>query len=195
MVAALRRQGITDEGVLSAMATVPRERFLPPGERGRAYTGRPVPIAEGQTMSEPWIVAAMAAALALTGTERVLEIGGGSGYAAAVLAHLAHEVVTVEVHAELARSAARVLDELGYRSVEVRHGDGTAGAPDRAPFDAISVAAMAQNRVPPALFAQLAEHGVLVAPVGQERRGELERHRRGTVERLGAVGFVPLVEP
>lgn len=194
MVRKLRARGIADERVLAAMAAVPRERFLPVGLGGRAYESRPQPIAEGQTMSEPWIVAAMTAALGLTGTERVLEIGAGSGYAAAVLAQCAGQVVTVEHHAELARSAATALAALGYHNVEVRHGDGSAGAPDRAPFDAISVTAMAQNRVPPALLRQLADHGVLVAPVGHDRHGDLQRHHRGQVESLAPVGFVPLVE-
>jgi protein-L-isoaspartate(D-aspartate) O-methyltransferase len=193
MVDAVRRQGVRDERVLAALAEVPRERFVPEELAAQAHELRPLPIGEGQTISEPSVVAIMTEALGLTGAERVLEIGTGSGYAAAVLGRCAHEVVTVEVHRSLADRAAAVLDGLGYDHVEVRVGDGVRGAPDRAPFDAISVTAMAQDELPPALVDQLAPDGVLVCPVGQDRSGQLVRLRHGRREELLPVGFVPLV--
>src|SRR3954454_10357836 len=130
----LRQRGIEDERVLAAMAEVPRERFLPADVQGEAYRDGAVGIGEGQTMSQPWIVACMTALLGLRGDERVLEVGTGSGYGAAVLSRCCAEVVTIERHAGLAQLAAAVLQELGYANVEVRTGDGTLGAPDRAPF-------------------------------------------------------------
>src|SRR5439155_26230918 len=130
----LRRRGIEDECVLRAMGEVPRERFLPPEMRGDAYRDGAVAIGEGQTMSQPWIVACMTSLLGLRGDERVLEVGTGSGYGAAVLSRCCAEVVTIERHAALAEQARTVLAELGYSNVEVLTGDGTLGAPDRAPF-------------------------------------------------------------
>ena len=141
----LRRRGITDERVLKAMETVPRELFLPKGQRKRAYRDGAVRIGDGQTMSQPWIVACMAQLLELDGSETVLEVGTGSGYAAAVLALLSREVVTVERVGRLAEQATAVLEELGYDNVEVRTGDGSLGAPDRAPFGGISVTAAARD--------------------------------------------------
>jgi protein-L-isoaspartate(D-aspartate) O-methyltransferase len=135
----------------------------------------------------------MAAALGLDDDDRVLEVGTGSGYAAAVLSRLAHEVVSVEYHDELACSARSTLAELGYDNVEVRVGDGSQGAADRAPFDAISVTAMAQDDLPQALVDQLAPGGVLVCPTGHGRSGQLVRLRDGRRESLGSVGFVPLI--
>src|ERR671924_593406 len=134
----LRRRGITDERVLAAMAEVPRELFLPEDQRRRAYRDGAVRIGEGQTMSQPWIVACMAQLLELDGDEKVLEVGTGSGYAAAVLSRMCRAVVTTERFESLADGAREVLAGLGYRNVEVRVGDGTLGAPDRAPFDGIS---------------------------------------------------------
>ncbi len=192
MVERLRRGGIADERVLGAMATVPRERFLPTELAPEAYLDRALPIGASQTISAPGIVALMAAALELAGTEDVLEVGTGAGYAAAVLSRCAHRVVTIERHRELADRARAVLADLGYDNVEVRLGDGTRGAPDRAPFDAVSVAAMADD-LPGALVGQLAEHGRLVCPVGVDGVGELVRLRDGRRDRLGRVGFVPLV--
>jgi protein-L-isoaspartate(D-aspartate) O-methyltransferase len=192
MVERLRRGGIADERVLGAMATVPRERFLPTELAPEAYLDRALPIGAGQTISAPGIVALMAAALELAGAEDVLEVGTGAGYAAAVLSRCAHRVVTIERHRELADRARAVLADLGYDNVEVRLGDGTRGAPDRAPFDAVSVAAMADD-LPGALVGQLAEHGRLVCPVGVDGVGELVRLRDGRRDRLGRVGFVPLV--
>lgn len=189
----LRRRGISDERVLQAMAQVPRERFVRPEDRRRAYRDGALQIGSGQTISQPWIVAAMAQALELGGGERVLEIGCGSGYSAAVLSLLCAEVVTIERHARLADQAAARLRELGYANVEVRAGDGTKGAADLAPFDGISVTATADERPPASLLEQLAPHGVLVCPV---RRGPVEhliRIRGGTEETLAAVRFVPLV--
>ncbi|MDD7937077.1 protein-L-isoaspartate(D-aspartate) O-methyltransferase [Actinomycetospora lutea] len=193
MVAHLREQGIVDERVLAAMGRVPRHRFVPAHRADEAYGPGPLPIACGQTISAPAMVAAMAALLELTGSERVLEVGAGSGYAAAVLSCLAREVVTVEYHPSLAASARDVLAATGHH-VEVRHGDGRLGAPDRAPFDAISVAAMAEGEVPAALLEQLADDGVLVCPVGHGRHGDLVRVRRdGSGDRIMPVSFVPLL--
>ncbi|MFC5139181.1 protein-L-isoaspartate(D-aspartate) O-methyltransferase [Actinomycetospora rhizophila] len=193
MVAALREQGITDERVLEAMGRVPRHRFVPAHRADQAYGAGPLPIACGQTISAPAMVAAMAALLELTGRERVLEVGAGSGYAAAVLSCLAREVVAVEYHPSLAASARAALAATGH-DVEVRHGDGRLGAPDRAPFDAISVAAMAEGEVPAALLEQLTDDGVLVCPVGHGRHGDLVRVRRdGHEERILPVSFVPLL--
>ena len=135
----LRRRGISDERVLRAMEEVPRERFVPPEERKRAYRDGALRIGAGQTISQPWIVASMTALLELGPGDRALEVGTGSGYAAAVLSRCCREVVTIERHASLAEEAAGVLRELGYDNVEVRTGDGSRGAPDRAPFDGISV--------------------------------------------------------
>ncbi len=196
MVEALRAQGVGDERVLRAMATVPRERFLPADLAEEAYDLSPLPIAAGQTISAPHIVAVMTAALELTGVERVLEVGTGSGYGAAVLSRCAAEVVTIEYHPQLASAASRALTQRGYSNVEVCVGDGARGAPDRGPFDAISVTAMATDRLPPDLVDQLAAGGRLVCPVG---RGSgpagrlLRRWSSGHVESLMAVRFVPLI--
>src|SRR3954469_630108 len=151
----LRRRGIEDERVLAAMREGPRELFLPEDARREAYRDGAVAIAEGQTMSQPWIVACMTQLLELHGDESVLEVGTGSGYAAAVLALCAREVVTVERHPALAGQARAVLEELGFHNVEVRTGDGSKGAPDRAPFGGISVTAAATEAPPPNLVAQL----------------------------------------
>ncbi|MFL5782494.1 MAG: protein-L-isoaspartate(D-aspartate) O-methyltransferase [Thermoleophilaceae bacterium] len=190
----LRRRGIVDERVLAAMAEVPRERFLPPGRRRDAYRDGAVAIGEGQTMSQPWIVACMTSLLELRGHERVLEVGTGSGYGAAVLARCCREVVTVERHDELAERARATLGELGYANVEVRVGDGSSGAPDRAQFDGISVTAAASGAPPRVLFGQLAPGAALVCPVRGERGEELMRFRDGAAEAVVPVRFVPLVE-
>jgi protein-L-isoaspartate(D-aspartate) O-methyltransferase len=189
----LSGRGIGDERVLAAMAEVPRERFVPEGLRRRAYRDGALRIGEGQTISQPWIVACMAQALELKGHERVLEVGAGSGYAAAVLSRLCAEVITIERYASLAREASARLAELGYDNVEVRHGDGTHGAPDRAPFHGISVTATAADEPPHALLGQLAEGGTLVCPVARGSRELLIRVRDGTEETLAGVRFVPLV--
>jgi protein-L-isoaspartate(D-aspartate) O-methyltransferase len=189
----LRRRGIHDERVLEAMAAVPRERFVPRDERRRAYHDCALRIGEGQTISQPWIVACMAQLLELRGGERVLEVGTGSGYAAAVLSLLCAEVVSIERHERLARQAGRRLAELGYANVEVRHGDGGEGAPDRAPFDGVSVTATASERPPASLLAQLAPGGTLVCPVERAGTELLVRVRDGVEEPIAAVRFVPLL--
>jgi protein-L-isoaspartate(D-aspartate) O-methyltransferase len=189
----LRRRGIEDERVLTAMSDVPRERFLAPEWREHAYRDGAVAIAEGQTMSQPWIVARMTSLLELKGDERVLEVGTGSGYGAAVLSRCCAEVITIERHAALAGHAAAVLAELGYDNVEVRTGDGTLGAPDRAPFGGALVTAVAQYRPPQAIADQLAEGAALVCPVRDEYGEYLMRFRGGQAERVVPVRFVPLV--
>jgi protein-L-isoaspartate(D-aspartate) O-methyltransferase len=189
----LRRRGITDERVLAAMAAVPRELFLPEGVRREAYRDRAVSIDAGQTMSQPWIVACMTELLELRGTETVLEVGTGSGYAAAVLARCAARVLTIERHRSLADKAARTLAELGCTNVEVRSGDGTQGAPEAAPFDAISVTAAAAHGPPEALVAQLKPGGALVCPVKRDGREVLMRFAGGREEAVVPVRFVPLV--
>lgn len=194
MAERLRVEGITDARVLAAMAEVPREAFVPSELQAEAYEDQPLPIGGGQTISTPWIVAFMSAALELSGHETALEVGAGSGYAAAVLSRCCHGVITVERHADLAEGARDVLSRLGYDNVEVRVGDGSAGAPDRAPYEAISVTAMASGEPPAALFDQLAPGGTLVCPVGEAGLGHLVRYRDGQSERLSPAGFVPLVE-
>jgi protein-L-isoaspartate(D-aspartate) O-methyltransferase len=191
----LRRRGIADERVLAAMAEVPRERFLSPEMRGEAYRDGAVAIAQGQTMSQPWIVARMTSLLELRGDERVLEVGTGSGYGAAVLSRCCAEVVSVERHPELAERARAVLAELGYSNVEVRVGDGTLGAPDRAPFGGALVTAVADERPPPAVVEQLEPGAALVCPVRDGGGEHLMRFRGGDAagERVVAVRFVPLV--
>jgi protein-L-isoaspartate(D-aspartate) O-methyltransferase len=189
----LRRRGIDDERVLAAMSEVPRERFVPEDQRRRAYRDGALRIGEGQTISQPWIVACMSQLLELRGDETVLEVGTGSGYAAAVLSRLASEVVTIERLESLAEGAGAALAELGYDNVEVRVGDGSRGAPDRAPFGGISVTATAEGQPPPALFDQLAPGAALVCPVAHGRREHLVRYRGGQQEAVAAVRFVPLV--
>jgi protein-L-isoaspartate(D-aspartate) O-methyltransferase len=189
----LRRRGIHDERVLAAMAEVPRERFVPPEARADAYRDGALAIGEGQTISQPWIVACMTSLLELDGDERVLEVGTGSGYGAAVLSRACREVVSIERHPPLAERAREVLAELGYGNVEVRTGDGTRGAPDRAPFAGISVTATAQGDPPPALFNQLAPGAALVCPVRRGGEEHLMRFRDGAEELVAPVRFVPLV--
>lgn len=191
-------RGIDDPAVLAAMRAVPRHAFVPSASVTEAYADRPLPIGHGQTISQPYVVAWMTMHLGLADDDRVLEVGTGSGYAAAVLAEVAGEVWTVERHAELAAGARRALAELGYDNVRVVVGDGSTGWSERAPYDAIVVAAAAPD-VPTDLVDQLAPGGRLVLPVeGRIGRGQrLVRigRRDGEVERehLGRVGFVPLV--
>jgi protein-L-isoaspartate(D-aspartate) O-methyltransferase len=192
----LRRRGITDERVLAAMARVPRELFVPEGLRAYAYDDGALPIGHRQTISQPFVVATICSLLALEGDDRVLDVGTGSGYQAAVLAEVAAEVVTIERIPDLADAAARALTAAGYANVEVRVGDGSLGVPDRAPFAAIAVAA-ATPTVPPALYAQLAEGGRVVVPRGTRWGQELVlvvRTPTGPVERTSIpVRFVPLL--
>jgi protein-L-isoaspartate(D-aspartate) O-methyltransferase len=189
----LRRRGIHDERVLDAMRTVPRELFLPESQRRRAYRDGAVRIGEGQTMSQPWIVACMAQLLELDGSETVLEVGTGSGYAAAVLSLVCREVVTIERYESLAVEAEQTLHELGYDNVVVGVGDGSLGAPERAPFGGISVTATARDQPPPALLEQLAPGAALVCPVERGGREYLMRFRDGEEEAVTGVRFVPLV--
>lgn len=161
----LRRRGITDERVLVAMGKVPRHLFVEEGLRDQAYGDRPLPIGAGQTISQPYMVAIMCQLLRLSGAERVLEVGTGSGYQAAVLAELSRKVFTIERVGFLAARARQILEALEYTNVLVRVGDGTVGWSDEAPFDRIIVAAAAPQ-MPVPLFQQLAEAGRLVAPVG-----------------------------
>jgi protein-L-isoaspartate(D-aspartate) O-methyltransferase len=189
----LRRRGIYDERVLAAMNEVPRELFLPKDQRRRAYRDGAVRIGEGQTMSQPWIVACMAQLLELEGDEKVLEVGTGSGYAAAVLSRLCREVVTIERYESLAVAAEQALHELGYTNVIVGVGDGSRGAPEHAPFGGISVTATARDAPPAALFEQLEPGAALVCPVDRDGRELLMRFRDGEEEVVTGVRFVPLV--
>jgi protein-L-isoaspartate(D-aspartate) O-methyltransferase len=193
----IRARGVRDARVLQAMRAVPREAFLPPELADLAYDDRPLPIEAGQTISQPYVVAVMIEALRLTGDETALEIGTGSGYAAAVLARVSRHVYTIERHAELAELARERLAALGFANVDVRCGDGTLGWPEHAPFDAIVVAAGGPD-LPQALLEQLAIGGRLVMPVGTSRAQELVRVTRTAEdaferEELGAVQFVPLI--
>jgi len=188
-------RGVRAPRVLAALRAVPRHEFVPVEHRASAYEDEPLPIGEGQTISQPYVVAAMTEALALRGGERVLEIGTGSGYQAAILAELAREVYTIEIVKPLADSARERLARLGYRRVRVKHGDGWAGWPEAAPFDAIVVTA-APGRIPEALVAQLAVGGRMVLPIGDDEHQELllvVREETGTrQERLMDVRFVPM---
>jgi protein-L-isoaspartate(D-aspartate) O-methyltransferase len=190
------RLDVRDPRVLEAMASVPRERFLPEDLRSYAYENRPLPIGHGQTISQPLIVAMMTEALHLTGEEKVLEVGTGSGYQAAILAELAAEVVSVERIAELAEAAAAVLAELGYHNVRVHVAGETLGWPDDAPYEGIIVTAGAPA-VPPSLLDQLTPGGRLVIPVGARDVQELlvvaKTGHGVTSRRLGPCRFVPLV--
>jgi protein-L-isoaspartate(D-aspartate) O-methyltransferase len=192
----LRRRGISDERVLDAMGRVPRELFVPEERRLYAYEDGALPIGYGQTISQPFIVATICALLALEGRERVLDVGTGSGYQAAILAELAAEVVTIEHVPELAERARAALGEAGYDRVEVLVGDGSLGVPERAPFEAIAVAAAAPA-IPPTLYSQLEENGRLVVPRGSRWGQELVlvvRSEAGPVERASVpCRFVPLI--
>jgi protein-L-isoaspartate(D-aspartate) O-methyltransferase len=192
----LRRRGIADERVLAAMGEVPRERFVPERHRGRAYADTALPIGEGQTISQPWIVAAICQALGLEGSERVLEVGSGSGYSAAVLARLAAEVTGVERYESLATEARRALDRIGVENVELLVGDGTLGVPERSPFEAIAVHAAAPAP-PRTLLGQLADGGRLVVPIAADGADLLTVFRRAGAElvreEIGPCRFVPLI--
>lgn len=190
------QRGVVSPRVLEAMRKVPRHEFIPEDQQAEAYSDKPLPIGEGQTISQPYVVAAMTAALDLTGSERVLEIGTGCGYQAAVLAELAREVYSIESRAQLARTARERLARLGYANVQIRAGDGTLGWPEAAPFDGILVTAAAPS-IPPPLLDQLAEAGRLVIPVGDADRQNLHRavKFRGKIieQRLFDCRFVPLL--
>ena len=191
-------RGIRDEQVLRAMTEVPREEFVPGQMREFAYEDSPLPIAAGQTISQPYVVALMVEALELGPDDRVIEVGSGSGYAAAVMSRICQHVYGIERHAELAKSSRRALEELGYDNVEILHGDGTLGWPEQAPFHAILVSA-GGPAIPDALREQLGVGGRIVIPVGG--RGRLQNLVRGTrlsidkfrVDDMGPVAFVPLI--
>jgi protein-L-isoaspartate(D-aspartate) O-methyltransferase len=188
---------IADRRVLAAIGAVPRELFVPPSMRAEAWVNTSLPIGQGQTISQPTVVARMCELLELRGDETVLDVGTGSGYHAAVLARLAARVVSIERHPELSRSAREALDAAGVGKVELVVGDGTLGHPPDAPYDAINVAAASAHGVPPALCEQLADGGRLVVPIdGASQRLTLIRRRGGELEhaRHEPVRFVPLVE-
>jgi len=192
----LRRRGIEDERVLAAMAAVPRELFVPEAVRSSAYNDSALPIGHEQTISQPWVVAAICQALRLRGDERVLEIGTGSGYSAAVLAKLASEVITIERVPELAEEARERLGELGVENVEVIVGDGSRGYPEGAPYDAIAVHA-ATPEAPQTLLGELADPGRLVVPIATGAADLLTLFiREGDSLRQQTIGptrFVPLI--
>jgi len=192
----IRRRAVRDERVLRALGAVPRHEFVRPQFVPEAYADKPLPIGYGQTISQPYIVAAMAAALGLTGSERVLEIGTGCGYQAAVLSLITREVYTVEFLPDLAQAAADRIERLGFANVHVRCGDGTLGWPEYAPYDAILVAAAAPQ-IPEPLLDELAEGGRIIAPVGDDSEQELQlvgkREGKYSVQHGGPCRFVPLV--
>jgi len=195
LVDELHLQGISDARVLAAMAQVPRHEFVRPEDRARAYADQALPIAGGQTISQPYIVALMTQLLELRGNERVLEIGTGSGYQAAVLALLARDVYSIDIDAALADTARQRLRTLGYVTVQVRAGDGFYGWEEAAPFDAVIVTAVAP-KIPERLVAQLTPGGRLVMPLGEGERQTLIRGRkqgdRLQIETISEVAFVPM---
>jgi protein-L-isoaspartate(D-aspartate) O-methyltransferase len=189
-------RGIKDEKVLRAMSKIPRHRFVEDSLRNKAYADHPLPIGEGQTISQPYVVALMTEALKLNPSDRVLEIGTGSGYQAAVLAEIVKEVYTIEIRKRLIERAKKLLNELGYENIKTKYADGYFGWEEYAPFDAIIVTASA-NHIPPPLIKQLKEGGRLIIPLGStlyyqtltlatKRGGELD------VEQMGGVAFVPM---
>jgi len=193
----IEARGVHDPRVLGAMRTVPRHRYVPDAHRHLAYADRPLPIGEGQTISQPYIVATMTETLRLTADDRVLEIGTGSGYQAAILAELIREVYTIEILPALAERARGALDAAGYTNIFVRTGDGYKGWPEKAPFDAVIVTC-APERIPVPLVEQLREGGRIVIPVGAE--GHVQQLVRGVkkagrieIEPVLAVRFVPMV--
>jgi protein-L-isoaspartate(D-aspartate) O-methyltransferase len=192
----IRDRGVKDPVVLEVMGKVPRHMFVDSSYRSRAYEDHPLPIGEGQTISQPYVVALMTEALRLKQSDRVLEIGTGSGYQAAVLAEIVKEVYSIEIRKPLAVRAERTLVDLGYRNVKVKFGDGYSGWDEYAPFDAIIITAAA-NHIPPQLIRQLKEGGRLIVPLGStvyfqtltlvtKRKGELD------VEQMCPVAFVPM---
>lgn len=192
----LRQRRIRDERVLAAMQSVPRHEFVGPEYEEQAYEDHPIPIGSGQTVSQPYIVAAMLESLALKAEDIVLEVGTGSGYQTALLSELVSRVFTIERHAALAEDAQRRLERLGYRNVMVFLGDGSQGLADHAPFDAISVGAAAP-RIPDALFQQLREGGRMILPVGSSDSQELylvrKQQGRQEIARMESCRFVPLI--
>ncbi|PYX33541.1 MAG: protein-L-isoaspartate O-methyltransferase [Acidobacteria bacterium] len=193
----LEERGIHDRRVLDAMQQVPRHEFVPEPLRGDAYEDHPLPIGAGQTISQPYIVAVMLQHVALQSSDRVLEVGTGSGYVTALLSQMCAEVYSIERHRKLAATAEETLARLGYSNVKIRVGDGGQGWPEYAPFDAIVVSA-ATSEMPPALFAQLREGGRMMVPVGPPTSQQLELIRKingqAEVQVLEGCRFVPLVE-
>lgn len=193
----LRSRGIADERLLEAMARVLRHEFIPVPYRDQAYEDHPLPIGQGQTISQPYIVALMLEELALTPEDKVLEVGTGSGYVTALLAELAAEVFSIERHAALAEEARATLARLSYANVQLFVGDGSQGLPEHAPYDAILVSAAAL-RLPPALVAQLAEGGRMIIPVGPGDAQQLQlikiRNGQLQVQLRELCRFVPLVQ-
>ena len=192
----LSARGIKDPRVLETMRLVPRHLFVPATHRADAYQDRPLPIGEGQTISQPYVVALMSELLELQGSEKVLEVGTGSGYQAAVLSHLAKEVYTIEILPSLAQRAEETLARLGYGNVWVKTGDGFYGWEEKGPFDAILITASAE-RIPDPLWRQLREEGRLLMPLGEERRSQrLVRVRKiagkQRIESITEVVFVPM---
>lgn len=193
----LMGRDITDEKVIDAMAKVPRHLFVEPSLRGKAYNDHPLPIDEGQTISQPYVVALMTQAVKFERGQKVLEIGTGSGYQAAILAEIGGQVYTIEIRPKLAEKASLTLQSLGYGQVKVRQGDGYFGWPEAAPFDAIMVTAAA-NHIPPALIDQLAEGGKLVIPLGSTAYFQtltlVEKKGKKTYTRhIASVQFVPMI--
>lgn len=192
----LEPRGIRDERLLAAMRDIPRHRFVPPSLVQQAYADAPLPIGEGQTISQPFIVAEMTQLLELSGSEKVLEIGTGSGYQTAILSRLSREVVSVERVASLAARARELLGEIGAANVVFRVGDGTLGSPEDAPFDRVIVTAASPD-VPGPLFEQLLEEGVMVIPIGGRWEQDLcvVRKKSGRLrkEMMGGCRFVPLL--
>ncbi|AXU93891.1 MAG TPA: protein-L-isoaspartate(D-aspartate) O-methyltransferase [Erwinia persicina] len=196
LLAQLRQQGIDDERLLKAIEEVPRERFVDEAFEHKAWENMALPIGSGQTISQPYMVAKMTSLLALTPTSRVLEIGTGSGYQTAILAHLVGHVCSVERIKGLQWQAKRRLKQLDLHNVSTRHGDGWLGWPSRGPFDAIIVTA-APPEIPQALMSQLDEGGVMVLPVGEEHQVLQRIRRKGDefiIDTVEPVRFVPLVQ-
>jgi protein-L-isoaspartate(D-aspartate) O-methyltransferase len=192
----IRRRGISDKKVLAAMSQVPRHRFVPKNLVSRAYADHPLPIGQGQTISQPYIVALMTESLGLNGYERVLEIGTGSGYQAAILANVAKDVYTIEIKKKLYETAAQTLRSTGYTGVKTRHGDGYFGWPDAAPFDCIMITA-AIDHIPPPLLKQLKDGGRLILPLGNpfsyQHLSLVTKHGTDyTVRQITGVLFVPM---
>jgi protein-L-isoaspartate(D-aspartate) O-methyltransferase len=192
----LRARGISDDRVLNAMSRVPREEFAPERFRDQAYSDHPLPIAEGQTISQPYIVALMLESLQITPADKVLEIGTGSGYVTALLAEMTAFVISIERHAALADSARELLSDMGYQNVKIVAGDGSRGFPDAAPYDAMIVSAAARE-LPRELIHQLADGGRLIIPVGSADSQQLQliRKRDGAaiVSPRELCRFVPLI--
>ncbi|MBU0508456.1 protein-L-isoaspartate(D-aspartate) O-methyltransferase [bacterium] len=192
----LERRGIRDPRVLEAMRKVKRHHFVEPAFRDRSYDDTPLPIEEGQTISQPYVVARMTSLLRIQPTEKVLEVGTGSGYQAAVLAELAHKVYSIERHMVLMQKARKNLEEQGYRNVVLKHGDGTIGWAEFAPFDKIIITA-ASPGFPKTLFGQIKDGGLMVFPMGEKRTQNLILVERKGDEAettdAGAVSFVPLI--